>query len=607
MSMELGPYTNFHELNQDWFLNEFNKVLAEWAAMNKSFSDLNAAFNDLHDYVHDYFKNLDVQEEIDNKLDSMAKDGSLYAIIRKYTDPIVYEQNSKITVLENRMNTFSSLSEGSTTGDAELTDIRVGYDGTVYPSAGDATREQAGNLNRDIERETGKRILDINWLEGTFNSAGGINTGTVNSWHSDSIYLLQGQKIYIADYNESVQYFFYQVCVYYTKPIVGQTKPDIFLNNYSENYYVAEKNCYVAVSGYTTRLGNKKIGLSENLVDIVKDMQENRKQLKGVYNVSAESLNSGNLLESYENHIKRNKQIIFDGEFSAFEEGGSVFIGEGWLKYDGSYVEITTKEVIVYQYTTKPIMVSKHTHNLTISDFLRVTINVLSGIANILITTKTGGFALNEIKWNGCNGTAFVRPRYVDMNNCHLQFDCRDFKKPNYLFGDSYITPASTRWVYYVELLGCNNWLLDGYAGRNSEKALISFKNIMENNKPKRVIWTLGMNDIDTTNGVNDSWKTAIDYVINYCETNEIELILATIPNVPDRNNSLKNNYIKSLGKRYIDFAKSVGAENAGSSWNDNLLSDDKIHPTEDGAKVLANRAIFDVPELLQQLTIKTD
>ena len=31
MSMEnLGPYSNFHELNQDWFLNEFNKLVKQW-------------------------------------------------------------------------------------------------------------------------------------------------------------------------------------------------------------------------------------------------------------------------------------------------------------------------------------------------------------------------------------------------------------------------------------------------------------------------------------------------------------------------------------------------------------------------------------------------
>ena len=150
MSIELGPYTNFHELNQDWFLNEFNKVLADWVAMNKRFSDLNAAFNDLSNYVHDYFNNLDVQEEIDNKLDSMARDGSLYDIIRKYTDPIVNEQDEKINVLKARMDTFSSLPDGSTAGDAELTDIRVGYNGKVYPSAGDAVREQVSGVNNEI-------------------------------------------------------------------------------------------------------------------------------------------------------------------------------------------------------------------------------------------------------------------------------------------------------------------------------------------------------------------------------------------------------------------------------------------------------------------------
>lgn len=82
MSMEnLGPYSNFHELNQDWFLNEFNKVIAQWKAMQKNFDNLQDAFNDLKSYVQDYFKNLDVQDEINKKLDDMIKDGTLSEII----------------------------------------------------------------------------------------------------------------------------------------------------------------------------------------------------------------------------------------------------------------------------------------------------------------------------------------------------------------------------------------------------------------------------------------------------------------------------------------------------------------------------------------------
>lgn len=78
MSMEnLGPYSNFHELNQDWFLNEFNKVIAQWKAMQKNFDNLQDAFNDLKSYVQDYFKNLNVQEEVNNKLNQMLNDGEL--------------------------------------------------------------------------------------------------------------------------------------------------------------------------------------------------------------------------------------------------------------------------------------------------------------------------------------------------------------------------------------------------------------------------------------------------------------------------------------------------------------------------------------------------
>ena len=95
MSMEnLGPYSNFHELNQDWFLNEFNKVVSQWKAMQKNFNSLQDAFNDLKNYVQDYFKNLDVQEEINNKLDEMLTNGELYVYIQKFlnifTSPILY-------------------------------------------------------------------------------------------------------------------------------------------------------------------------------------------------------------------------------------------------------------------------------------------------------------------------------------------------------------------------------------------------------------------------------------------------------------------------------------------------------------------------------------
>mgnify|MGYP000196279935 CR=1 FL=1 len=85
MSMEhLGAYTNFHELNLDWFLQEFNKIIAQWKAMQKNFDSLQDAFNDLKNYVQYYFKNLDVQEEINNKIDSLVADGYFDTFLNDY-------------------------------------------------------------------------------------------------------------------------------------------------------------------------------------------------------------------------------------------------------------------------------------------------------------------------------------------------------------------------------------------------------------------------------------------------------------------------------------------------------------------------------------------
>ena len=54
------------------------------------------------------------------------------------------------TTLSNRMDTFTSLSAGSTTGDAELQDIRVGANGVTYNNAGDAVRGQYSQLKEDL-------------------------------------------------------------------------------------------------------------------------------------------------------------------------------------------------------------------------------------------------------------------------------------------------------------------------------------------------------------------------------------------------------------------------------------------------------------------------
>lgn len=57
---------------------------------------------------------------------------------------------NEIEVERQRVNMFTTLKEGSTTGDAELADIRIGADGKKYDNAGDAVRGQIGELKSDL-------------------------------------------------------------------------------------------------------------------------------------------------------------------------------------------------------------------------------------------------------------------------------------------------------------------------------------------------------------------------------------------------------------------------------------------------------------------------
>ena len=95
-----------------------------------------------------------------------------------------------IQAQKTRIDTLTTLKEGSTTGDAELIDGRTGADGTVYPNIGDAIRTQCGNLNTllDIYYETtsNNRIDDSKFVGKNFDTIIGHNgndskTFTLNS------------------------------------------------------------------------------------------------------------------------------------------------------------------------------------------------------------------------------------------------------------------------------------------------------------------------------------------------------------------------------------------------------------------------------------------
>lgn len=118
------------------------------------------------------------------------------------------EQNnlaSQQTTLSSRMDTFTSLSEGSTTGDAELKDIRVGANGITYNTAGDAVRGQYNRLKADLDFLNGNPLnYSITWTNGGYVDKTNGNIISDGGWrYTDYIELKNNSSLYITTNKET--------------------------------------------------------------------------------------------------------------------------------------------------------------------------------------------------------------------------------------------------------------------------------------------------------------------------------------------------------------------------------------------------------------------
>lgn len=109
--IETGLQPAFYDKESGTVLQQTARMYAKINELIKSVNDQNATideyvekFNELHDYVYDYFSNLDVQEEINIKLDSMVNDGTLQSLINAFTKPYIDEQIADISQSVNNIN-----------------------------------------------------------------------------------------------------------------------------------------------------------------------------------------------------------------------------------------------------------------------------------------------------------------------------------------------------------------------------------------------------------------------------------------------------------------------------------------------------------------------
>ena len=91
-----------------WLQDDVVNVINNNAAVTNDYIALTneyiEKFNELKDYVDNYFENLDVQEEINNKLDAMVEDGTLQELINNYLQPNVTWTFDTVADMESSTN-----------------------------------------------------------------------------------------------------------------------------------------------------------------------------------------------------------------------------------------------------------------------------------------------------------------------------------------------------------------------------------------------------------------------------------------------------------------------------------------------------------------------
>ena len=310
-------------------------------------------------------------------------------------------------------------------------------------------------------------------------------------------------------------------------------------------------------------------------------------------NVYKDSLSDGGELELTE--IPDSKNYYGIGCVFNTQQMGTIKIYKSQNDYCRGEINIDATNITEFgnggEETTIP-------HGLTITDGLVV--SIVKGTTNTSITlTNTAGEKVTKqlSKWIGCKGGII---KFISISgtytNITLSHSGTWMYKDTWIFGNSY----TDFWPSKCYANGGSNFYLDGYSGRRAQGGYDSLLLSLKYGKPKRIVWMLGMNNPDTEIAVNESWNNIFNELKELCAIMNIQLIPCTIPNVPERIHTFKNQIIRNSRLPYIDISSVLGANEKGSNWFSGLLSSDNVHPTGLGSEIIANTIIAGVPDIVE-------
>ena len=277
-----------------------NKTMEDVETLHGDVTNLHMAYEELQGYVNGYFSTLDVQKEINNKLDEMAKNGTLSALMQPYLQNI----KNELTDLQSQVNSLVLNAGNPQNVSAEIAQARNGY----------------ATLNARIS-------ADIQPAKTTIEDVGfDLNNAEINRIYAIGVKCLNSPVSHgtLVTFSNSLTY----------GKIIGQL---IFSSNGLWSRFLSNSNVWSEWDA-----GLKNVQPAKNTINDT-NFDLNNAEINRIYGIGVKSLNSPvshGTLVTFSNSLTYGKiigQLIFssNGLWSRFLSNSNV-----WSDWINSYAEI---------------------------------------------------------------------------------------------------------------------------------------------------------------------------------------------------------------------------------------------------------------------------